>query len=151
VVSTFFVDTSALAKRYLTEIGTDWALSWIEPHASNVILISELALVEMRSLLQRRMREGSLTSDNAARLKGDFRIHAQREYLVVLLETSLLNMAEHLIDQHSLRTLDAMQLACALHSRAILDETITFVSADKNLLKAAAAEGFPIENPTDHP
>ncbi|MEZ4672161.1 MAG: type II toxin-antitoxin system VapC family toxin [Anaerolineae bacterium] len=50
-MTTYFVDTSALAKRYFSEAGSTWVQSWIEPAAGNTIVIAELALVEMRSVL----------------------------------------------------------------------------------------------------
>lgn len=65
-MSAFFVDTSALAKRYLVETGSNWVLSWVEPPANNVIIISELTFVEMRSLLARCVRDKNLLAAAAA-------------------------------------------------------------------------------------
>jgi hypothetical protein len=55
---------------------------------------------------------------------------------------------------HSLRTLDALQLASALDSRRLLAdpsqseiESVTFVTADARLLAITALEGFQTENP----
>lgn len=56
-----------------------------------------------------------------------------------------------LLDQHILRALDAIQLACAVYARDLLDEPMTVLSADNNLLLAAAAEGFGTDNPNNHP
>jgi uncharacterized protein len=53
-LSQFFIDTSALAKRYIPEIGSAWINSWIVPQANNEIIISALATVEIYSLLMRR-------------------------------------------------------------------------------------------------
>ncbi len=33
MVSTYFIDTSALAKRYITEIGSQWIQALTEPQA----------------------------------------------------------------------------------------------------------------------
>ena len=51
MVSNYFADTSVLAKRYLSEMGSSWVLSWIEPSVNHVIVLSELAFVEIRSVL----------------------------------------------------------------------------------------------------
>lgn len=150
-MSTFFVDTSALAKRYLVETGSNWVLSWIEPPANNVIIISELTFVEMRSLLARRVRERILTLTDANLLRNDFLLHTQNEYLIVLVETNVLNQAARLVDQYTLRTLDAIQLASAIQAVNIVSHPMTFISGDKNLLAAAAAEGFITDNPNAHP
>ena len=54
MVSAFFADTSALAKRYLVETGTNW-VEQIESPTQNTVIISQLTMVEMRSLLARRV------------------------------------------------------------------------------------------------
>ncbi len=150
-MSTFYVDTSALAKRYLKETGSAWVLSWIEPPFGNIIVVAELASVEMFSLMTRRQREGTLSPANAKTLEADFLLHNQKEYLVVPLESAILVQARALINKHPLRALDAIQLASALQAVALLNERITFVSADNNLLTAASAEGFAVDNPLTHP
>lgn len=150
-MSTFFVDSSALAKRYLKETGSTWVLNWIEPTAGNVIIISELAFVELQSLLARRVRENTLTHLSANALLTDFLIHYRDDYLVVLVDTPIMQAAGHLVHRHKLRTLDAVQLASALHALNLLAEPMTFVSADTNLLAAASAEGFLVDNPHAHP
>ncbi|MFN8376018.1 MAG: type II toxin-antitoxin system VapC family toxin [Anaerolineae bacterium] len=81
----------------------------------------------------------------------DFLLHYQDDYLVVPVETPIFQAAGNLVNQHKLRTLDAIQLASAIHTQQILGEPMTFVSADVNLLAAAAAEGFPTDNPHAHP
>ena len=66
----------------------------------------------------------------------------------------LIASAQALVTQHvalGLRTLDAIQLACALRAQTTLQQPITFVSADVKLLNAAIAEGFATENPNNHP
>jgi uncharacterized protein len=147
----FFVDKSSLAKRYLNEIGSSWVLSWIEPLTENIIIVSELTQVEIYSIFARRQREKTLDAENAAILQTDFLFHAQKEYLVVPLDTDILVQARQLLIKHPLRTLDAIQLSCAMQSAALLESPITFISSDKNLLAAALAEGFVIDDPNAHP
>lgn len=65
----YFVDTSALAKRYLIEVGSAWVGSWIEPSAGNTIVIFRLTPIEFLSVLQRRTREKTLNIADAARLE----------------------------------------------------------------------------------
>ncbi|MEZ4672160.1 MAG: hypothetical protein R3E39_29995 [Anaerolineae bacterium] len=59
--------------------------------------------------------------------------------------------ATRLVDTYGLRTLDSLQLACALQAQIVLGNPITFISADINLLTAADAEGFGVDNPNNHP
>lgn len=151
MVTNYFVDSSAVAKRYLNEIGSKWVLSWIEPAAGHVVMLSELALVEIQSLLARRVREGSLSPNDASKLRNDFLIHYQDDYLVVHLETSIAQLAGQLVNKYKLRSLDAIQLASAIHAVNILSEPTIFITSDLNLLQAAKAEGFSADDPNQHP
>lgn len=147
----YFVDTSALAKRYLNEVGSAWVLTWIEPPAGNVIVISQLTTVEMYSLLARRLRDGTLSLVNYTSLQADFDYHAEKEYITVPLEKPVLSKAQALLSAYPLRTLDAIQLASAIEAQTTLNVTMTFVSADTRLLAAAAGEGFSTDDPNAHP
>jgi predicted nucleic acid-binding protein len=149
MVSQYFVDTSALAKRYLIESGSKWVISWIERSANNTIVISELTLVEMRSVFSKRLRGNFLSSANAAKLQTDFFAHVQRQYILVAIRSRILTKAGTLVDRYGLRTLDALQLASAIEaSPAVVKRPIIFISGDNNLL--AAAEGFTVDNPNNH-
>ncbi|MBZ0303975.1 MAG: type II toxin-antitoxin system VapC family toxin [Anaerolineae bacterium] len=150
-MSVYFVDTSALAKRYVPEIGSQWVISWILPEANHVVIISELASVEFFSLLNRRVREGTLTASSLAILQSNFLVHQEKDYLVVQLDNTVAIGALMLVNKYPLRTLDALQLSSALKAKALFDVPMTFVSADRNLLQAASAEGFVTDNPNDHP
>lgn len=147
-----FVDTSALAKRYVPEVGSAWVRGWIDPSQGNIILISEVTIVELVSALARRQREGTVSSADFIRLRNDFLLHADREYLVVNLHGGVVLQASQLVAAHPLLTLDALQLACALAAGRDLGAIPTFVSADRNLLTVAAAHGFPTDDdPHAHP
>jgi predicted nucleic acid-binding protein len=149
-LSIYFADTSAFAKRYLPETGAKWVAKWIEPKAGNLTIISELATVEFISLLARRQREKSISSNDFVRLQQDFLVHAKRHYRLVLLNRTIIKQARLLVTKHPLRALDAIQLASALAAVKVVG-TLTFVSADQKLLMAAQAEGFAVDDPNAHP
>jgi uncharacterized protein len=152
MVTNFFVDTSALAKRYVSEVGSAWVIGWIEPAAGNIIVVSELLFVEMYSVLARLTKTGAFSSvSQIQRLRNDFAIHYRDDYLVVPLDTSVLHLAAHLTDTYTLRTLDSIQLAAAIQANKLLGVPLTFISGDTNLLTAAASEGFITDNPYLHP
>jgi uncharacterized protein len=110
-LNTYFADTSALAKRYLNETGSAWVVRWMAIEAGNVIVISELTVVEVFSVLARRVREGSLTPTAAQILRDNFLLHVEKEYLVIGLDSPLLLDARNLVSQYPLHTLDSVQLA----------------------------------------
>jgi len=102
-------------------------------------------------MLARRQREGLLTAHSATRLANVFLFHAERQYLTVPMDLSVLVAARNLTITHPLRALDAIQLASALHASTTLNTLLTFITADKNLLAAATAEGLTTDDPTAHP
>jgi uncharacterized protein len=150
-LSTLFVDTSALAKRYLSEVGSAWVRSVTAPAAGHVVIIAGVTGVEMFSLLARRGRDSTLAAANITLLGNAFLLHAEHEYLVVPPDGRVLAQARGLVGRYPLRTLDAIQLASAQTAGAILDETITFISSDRNLLAAASTEGLLTDDPLMHP
>jgi hypothetical protein len=105
----------------------------------------------MFSVFARRQREGILQPTNTSTLQNIFLLHLEKEYLVVPLDTDIMVQARQLLIQHPLRTLDAIQLSCAMQSVALLGSPITFISSDRNLLAAAVAEGFETDDPNAHP
>jgi hypothetical protein len=150
-LSLYFVDTSTLAKRYIPETGTQWALTWIVPAANNTILVSDMASVEMYSLLARRGREHFLPQANITILQSLVLLHMQHEYLVLPTHDAILAGARNLVNRYPLRTLDALHLAAALEAKMVLAIPMTFVSADRNLLSAAASQGLLTDNPNLYP
>lgn len=117
------------------------------PEAANIIVIAAVTLVEMFSLLARRVREDTLPVANATALGNVFLLHTEKEYLTVPVDSHVLVQARALVERHPLRTLDAIQLASAQRAGTILGEAMTFVSSDRNLLTAAHAEGLLIDDP----
>jgi uncharacterized protein len=63
MVAAYFLDTSALVKRYIPEIGTPWIQSLTHQSSGNVLLVARITVVEMMSAIARRQREATLTSD----------------------------------------------------------------------------------------
>lgn len=75
----------------------------------------------------------------------------RESYEVVDLGASTLARAVDLVRIHALRGADSIQLACALLSRGgDASENLIFVGSDRELNKAASAEGFPIIDPMAH-
>jgi len=150
-LSAFFVDTSAIVKRYLAEIGSTWTKSWVDPQHGHDIIISALTTVEIISVLTRREREGTITATERSVMESDFLLHIEHEYMVIPLEERVLVQARNLLGQYRLRALDALQLACAVRAARVFSVPPTFISADVRLLTAAAAEGLPTDDPNAHP
>ena len=50
-MSSFYLDSSALAKRYLVETGTPWVLALTDPPAGHAIFLAEITWVEVAAAL----------------------------------------------------------------------------------------------------
>ena len=150
-MTNFFVDTSALAKYYLTEMGTAWVQGLVLPSAGNVILICDLTTIEFFALLMRHQREGKLLASDSLILQTAFLADVSREYLAITLEYPVVVLARSLVMKYPLRPPDALQLASALHAINLIGEPITFICADKDLIAAAQAEGLTVDDPNLHP
>jgi predicted nucleic acid-binding protein len=150
-----YFDTSALVKRYVTEVGTAWVRHALARPRRQVIYTALLAQPEVLSALQRKVREGTLTAAEAQSLARRVQRHFARRYRVVAITPMLITQACTLVQAHPLRAYDAIHLACALTVQRILQQQALpaplFVAADDALLAAARAEGFVVENPLLHP
>jgi len=150
-LTNFYVDTSALTKRYIPEIGSAWVRSWTNRAVRNAIIVCDLTGVEVFAACARQHREGRLTSVRRDRLQALFIRHMELQYFVIPVDVSIFTQARSLVNAYPLRSLDAIQLASALHARRIVEQSITFVTADKQLRTAASNEGFTVEDPNTHP
>jgi predicted nucleic acid-binding protein len=155
VIEAYFVDSSALVKRYVTETGTPWIRLVTHPSAQNRLIIARITWVEVLSALARRQREGSLSSEQVAGAIDSFRYDLDTHYQVVEVNRTLADAAGELVTKYPLRAYDAVQLASALYihpsfARAKLT-SLTFVAADDRLLAIAQSEGLRTDNPNHHP
>jgi predicted nucleic acid-binding protein len=155
-MSQFFLDSSALAKRYLTEMGSRWIRKLVDPKSTNTISIAELTQVEVAAALAARHRApGGISQrlrDGAVNLLAQ---HCKVEYKLVAITRTGLDRAVGLTQNYRLRGYDAIQLATALELNAALHaaglSALTFVAADHDLIAAAHAEGLAADTPNNYP
>jgi predicted nucleic acid-binding protein len=151
-VSSYFLDTSALLKRYIIESGTAWVQNIAQPGVGHSIIISQIAPIEIVSAVSRQKREGIIGERTARVIRLLVNRHAVREYEVVLLTPEVGERAQNLLETHSLRAYDSVQLASALLANMTLIaknlSPLIFVSADVRLLPIATSEGLQTHNPT---
>lgn len=151
----YYLDTSALIKRYVAEQGSQWVEAVVSEPDDALLLTSRVTMVEVWSALARRKREASISSQDHADALAAFHEDCLARYHFVEFEMPVVELAGQLLDRHPLRAYDAVQLASAL----IVSQTLTevdlpvpaFLSADDRLLNIARAEGLPTDNPNLHP
>ncbi len=150
MVTVFYLDTSALVKHYVDEAGSTWVKNLIALKSA-VFIVSQLLVVEMISAFNRRLREGSVTTDDYTRMVSAFDSDLQTRFQIIRFEHSIVTQARTLLEQHPLRAYDAVHLASAVVMHRTLVEAdqpgLTFLCADDRLLDAAKAEGLMVNNP----
>ncbi len=150
----YFLDTSAIVKRYFPEQGHNWITALCDPEQEHDLYISQAALVEVVAATCRREREHSVTLEERNTLITTFRQDNRDSYEIWPVTTDVYTFAGDLCRSHRLRAYDAVQLACALaiHAIAIANQApdLTFVCADLGLLAVATAEGLKVENPNNY-
>lgn len=150
----YFLDSSALVKRYVTEQGSGWIRKIVAPGAGHTIFIAHITPAEVVSALMRRKREGNLDQRTAHAARVYIDRHALREYQIIRLSDAIVKRAEDVLEQHALRSADAIQLASVLEVNSLLSTAgllpLTFVGSDDRLLSAANMEGLVTNNPKQH-
>ena len=79
----YFVDTSALVKRYVQEEGTGWVRRLTHRSARNPIYIARITAVELTAAVARRRKGRTLTSAKASSILHRFRRHLAGRYIVI--------------------------------------------------------------------
>jgi predicted nucleic acid-binding protein len=139
MISPPYVDTSALAKWYLNEPGSEEFEAFITRQSA--VAISRLTVVEFRCLLARRRRSGDIDGRTEERIFSVFEDDIRGGYLTVhrLEDEHAIAAAEliHRLRAHPLRSLDALHLAIALSL-----DTARIATADRTMALAAQAVGI---------
>lgn len=153
-MSSYFFDSSGLAKRYVPEVGTAWVDS-VTTSAANTVLLSEITLAEVAGSLAKKVRTGAINIPERDAALNLFLAHYVSEYTLLPVSRAIIDQAVILTQKYKLRAYDAVQLASALLLNTTLTQArltpLIFVAADNDLLDAAQAEGLSIANPLSHP
>lgn len=151
---TYYLDASAIAKRYLREPGSEWVCELIRASRSNRFTSVELVMVEVICALTRAHRERRINDNNKERLIALALADSRTDIGLLAVSQAVLDLATELAALHPLRAYDAIHLAAVLDWKNDLTQAglpaPIFVSADGNLLAAARVEGLTAENPTEH-
>lgn len=131
-----FLDTSAFAKRYVAEQGSDKVIALCQQADS--LVISVICLPELISTLSRLLREKKLAKADYRKLKGDAMADLA-DVDICQLTPGILTAVVSLLEFHPLRAMDALHVACAL-----VVEPDIFVSADHRQLTAAQKAGLKV-------
>ncbi len=127
-------DSSALAKRYVLEEGSDKIDHFLQ-NASQ-LAVCTILVPEIISGLNRRRREHILSVDDYRTIKRQL-MKDVHDAIVLQLTSAVISFSVKLLETNALRAMDALHIACALEWQAEL-----FVTADKRQYQAAKDAGL---------
>lgn len=141
----FYFDTSALAKRYSPESGSEKVDSIIN-NKDNVIVIGNIAIPEIYSALSKKYRTGEISHKDF--LSAIYRFEKdifENTYHFLEADNNIITAVKILILTYSeLRTYDSIHLALALE---LSELNPTVVTSDIILYKTCQSEGLKVVNP----
>ena len=151
----YFLDSSAVVKRYVNEVGSDWITNLTDPTSANSIHIVRITGAEVVSGIARRARGKSISTIDAAAAIALFDHHFAYGYVVAEVSPRLVSLAMKVAETYALRGYDSVQLAAALQLNsactAIGIVGPVLVSCDDELNAAAISEGLMTDDPRLHP
>jgi predicted nucleic acid-binding protein len=133
-----YFDTSALAKKYIKETGSDEVIKII---ADETVATSKLTYPEMISTMVRRNRAGDISSKELSELFGIFE-DDYKYFALIDFSDEMLSLVKAVLKRYFLKAADGLHLASALWLKNLINENVTFVTSDMNLLKTAEIEGL---------
>ncbi len=153
-MTTYYLDASAVVKRYLREPGSQWVRDLLRAPRAQHFTSIELLPVEVICALTRAHRERRISASQKERLIGIALADSRTDIGLLAVSQAVLDLAAELAKRHPLRAYDALHLATAVDWANDLTSVglsaPIFVSADENLLATARAEGLAAENPNEH-
>jgi uncharacterized protein len=154
-VTEYYLDASALVKRYADEVGSTWVRQITDREAQHTILLAEITLAEVSAALAAKHRApGGITQEQRDRALSRFLQDCDEHFLLLPIDRPVIDRAVTLTQNHRLRGYDAVQLATAVvTSETLKSQNLSppiFIASDDNLLTAAAAENLPVDNPLVH-
>ena len=148
-MSCYFLESTAFAKLFVQEPGTDALIRLMESVEDNRKLIAASAPLEVYAAIRRRARSGSISPENANAALEILRIESAR-MVQEPLNPAVLEAARQLVDRTELRWPDALQLGAAIVAREMFQGTeIIFISSSLCLLEAAKTEGLAVLDPVN--
>ena len=151
-MGSFFLDGSALAKRYVPEAGTALVDSLLDHVAEHRIFLLNVGYAEVVSVLVRKKNAGRISSGDFSRALSAFGqeiVRSPGKHLV-LFDNSVVNTATALIVKHSINATDGIALRVRLDVATVLrghGDSLVLVASDQRLLRAAQAEGVTTFDP----
>jgi predicted nucleic acid-binding protein len=90
----YFLDSSALVKRYISETGSVWVLGLFAAAFNNEIFIAAIAKVEIVAAITRRSRTGSISVTDATAIVHQLRKDSLKDYQVIEITERIIDLLQ---------------------------------------------------------
>lgn len=97
-----YVDTSALVKRYVKELGYSWMRRAMSARTNNRTFLSELGTLELEVAFTRKMLETSISPTERDAMVRLFHRHLARQYETLPISDQVLTRARQLVRRRDL-------------------------------------------------
>lgn len=149
-----FVDTSALVKPYLREVGADTVRRLLSRTREEIYISTHVAL-EAVATFAYKLRDRKLDQRTYTRLRKEFFADVPGSFQVLQVDGPTMDRAMELADTYralGVGTIDLVHVATAERLARVNGGAPTIVCADRAMRNLAAAAGFGVFNPeTDDP
>jgi len=153
-VNLFYLDTSALLKRYKLESGSE-TMDELFSHShfpAKRLLTTVFTILEVSSACERLFRVGIISQTSYGKLMKAFSADTDRSIHFLSVDDDIILSASEISQKYFLRTGDAIQLASLVRARESVsgyDIEIVFLASDNALCRSATQEGFTVLNPVE--
>ncbi|MBI5179487.1 MAG: type II toxin-antitoxin system VapC family toxin [Nitrospinae bacterium] len=139
-----YVDTSALAKRYFAEPGTERMNALLAGNVKTATSI--LTYAEMLAVAARKRKAGDITAGQLRTIAQSFEAD-WKLFHVIPLKDDIRPLIRTVVGKYRLRGADGVHLASALFLAQAIQKEMVMVASDIELLDAAKKAGFKVVNP----
>ena len=148
----FYMDASAMAKRYVPEVGSDILDLLFDTISRNRLACWDVGIAEVTSIFVRQRNDGRITQARFNQAVIDFQLEVIESNTLRILRTTLplILDALDLISAHSINGNDAIFLQAAIEVAAELREDqneLVIVASDVRLVRATHGENMRAFNP----
>ncbi len=146
----FYLDTSALVKRYKTEEGSD-IIDYLFDNLpkGHSLATSFLTVLEFVSAIRRLLKGNRISKDDFETIISTFSQELE-PFLIRSIEDNVVAEALNKVVSHALKSADSIHLSTVVELREIMKdagEKVVFVCDDDELMKAGRRENLEVINP----
>ncbi|MBI2918281.1 MAG: type II toxin-antitoxin system VapC family toxin [Chloroflexi bacterium] len=149
----FYLDTSALVKRYRREKGSE-VLDFLFEHkgADDRLVVSFLSTIELAGVTTRLRKSRALSESRVSELMSRFKEDLLHAVEVFPVSEPILGQAIGIAERHGIRAADSIHVATIIElhqAAAIAGIRFLALAADKAMGECIEEEGIALSNPED--